>query len=129
MNLAQFELFLDRHGADIEQWPLKDRHAARALAEHSTPARAALAAMRDIEAELRSPAPREAAEAINAIAAGAIRHPQIKTHVNRQRAIWSAAAAAALLLGSAIGAFAPQDEISPSRLMSASFSCGCADVD
>lgn len=129
VNLEEFESLLDRHGADIEHWPPMVRQAARAFAENSAPARAAWAAMRTIEAVLRLPVPPDAAGAINAITANAVRHPQMKSYVNRRRALWSAAAAAALLLGLAVGAFAPPYEISPNRLMAASFSCGCADVD
>jgi hypothetical protein len=102
MTLLEFEDLIDRHGGDLTRWPVGPRGEAAKLLQSSAPARAALAAMREVERFLTvSHAPSLDHEAM---AARASRRPQSRP-VNRYvtKTGWSAAAAALLAIGILFG--------------------------
>jgi hypothetical protein len=52
MTNEQFQIFLDRHGADPARWPAGERAAAERLIAHDAGARAVLKAARGLDAAL-----------------------------------------------------------------------------
>lgn len=121
MSQSQFDDGLDRYGADLDRWPPALRSEAVRLIEISAEARASRDAMAAVESFLRSTAHR-AKPPVDAVAARAIRHRQIRpARPATRRAAWAAAAATALFLGLVIGNVLPQHDGNPNHLMSAAF--------
>lgn len=130
MDLADFEDGLDRYGADLTRWPSVARSAAEAFLEHSAEGRAALRAMAEVEAVLRSdraPSTQGAAT----LAARAMRHVQDRPlHRMARGAGWAVTVTLALVLGLLVGGGTSEREDGPDHVMAASFeTLGQTDVD
>ena len=121
MTPVEFEEALDRHGGDPNRWPVAMRVAAIELLHTSVAARAACAAMAEVESILRQSRP-DPATGVDQIAARATGYRQSgRANHFANRARWAAAAAAAICLGVAVGGMTLDYE-SPSHIMAAAFS-------
>ncbi len=98
---------LERLGADVERWPPELQNDAQAILLHSERARAALKAMKDVEAFLLKELRIDGLENIASVAAHAVQYRQ-ESPVLRQLS-WVAAGVLALTLGAAVGIMPPKD--------------------
>ena len=131
MDLAIFTDHLDRYGGEFAFWPSSTRADAEAFADRSAPARAALAATRELETFFRAGLPADIDRG-DRIATNASRHRQVApTRRFVARTGWGIAAAMTLFLGYALGGMATvQHEESPDRVMASALDMTSAiDVD
>jgi hypothetical protein len=109
MAETRFQRLLDRHGGDPAAWPSAQRREAEALLARSSDARARQAQAqrldRGLDAALRAGAPSEGLRArVHALPAAATVRPRPRGPRPAWLLLGSGAAAAALLLGVAVGA-------------------------
>jgi hypothetical protein len=126
MDVALFEVCLDRYGADLSAWPPQLLEEARACLAASIEAQAAHRALLEIETRLRDRPAMSAPASI--VARRAMLAERVKRPLLIPRLAWSAAAAAALLVGLFVGSGALNE--GSDRATAVAFdTLGPADVD
>ena len=138
MEKRAFDESLDRFGGDLGRWPVELAADAAALLAVSPEAQRAKAGMDELESWLRAGARRsvptaQAADRVSNMAATAMRHRQLGPARPVRRAAWSAAAAAALVLGVLVGNVAASIDThddSPDQLVAGALDAtGTVDVE
>jgi hypothetical protein len=113
MTREEFLAALDRHGGDLQRWPLPLRGDAAEVVAHDAEAATALARQTRLDAllaEALAPEPVDAALIGRIVARGGMAG-RGEFQPTRQAVGWvSAALAATLLIGFVAGAYAPADD-------------------